>query len=69
MTKIKGNRDGVGGRNETYDIGTRKGVARAVVVQEIKEGKHPGAHVVTIDGEEYAKDNPDASKADNVNRV
>lgn len=57
MTKIKGNNDGPGGRNETYDIGSRKNVSRTQVVREIKKGEHPGAHVVKVNGREYAKDN------------
>ena len=68
MTKIKGNNDGPGGRNETYDIGSRKNVRRPEVVKEIKEGKHKGAHVIKIKGREYARDNPDNLKKDNVNR-
>ena len=68
MAKIKGNNDGPGGRNETYDIGSRKEVPRPQVVKEIKQGKHPDAHVVKINNREYARDNPDHSKKDNVNR-
>ena len=68
MTKITGNNDGPGGRNETYKVGGRPKVKRSVIVNEIKQGKHPGAHVVKINGEEYARDNPDNSKKDNVNR-
>lgn len=47
MTTIKGNNDGPGGRNETYNVGKRKNVPRAQVVKEIEQGKHPDAHVVT----------------------
>jgi len=68
MTKIKGNNDGPGGRNSTYDIGSRKNVPRRTIVKEIKQGKHSGAHVVKINNREYARDNPDNSKKDNVNR-
>lgn len=68
MTKIKGKNDGPGGRNETYDIGKRKDVPRTQVIKEIKQGLHPDAHVVTVNGREYARDNPDHSKKDNVNR-
>lgn len=68
MTKIKGNNDGPGGRNETYDIGNRKDIPRSQVVKEIQQGKHPDAHVVTINNRKYARDNPDHSKKDNVNR-
>ena len=68
MTKILGRNDGPSGRNEHYDVGARKNVPRRVVVSEIKQGKHPDAHVVKINGREYARDNPDRSKSDNVNR-
>ena len=68
MTKIIGNNDGPGGRNETYRIGTRKAVQRTTTVKEVKQGKHPGAHVVKINGREYVRDNPDSSTRDNVNR-
>lgn len=68
MTNIVGNNDGPGGRNETYIIGSRKNVKRVEAVKEVKHGKHSGAHVVKVNGREYVRDNPDTSKADNVNR-
>lgn len=68
MTKIKGRNDGPGGRNEHYDVGARKNVPRTKIVQEIEQGKHDGAHVVKINNRKYARDNPDSSKKDNVNR-
>lgn len=42
MAKITGRRDDPGGRNEHYDVGNRKNVARPVVVKEVERGKHPG---------------------------
>ncbi len=68
MTKIIGNNDGKNGRNETYKIGSRPNVKRPDAVKEVKQGKHPDAHVVKINGQEYVRDNPDHSKKDNVNR-
>ena len=68
MTKIIGNNDGPGGRNETYKIGQRKAVTRKQAVREVKQGKHSGVHVVKVAGQEYVRDNPDHSKRDNVNR-
>ena len=68
MTRIKGRNDGPGGRNEHYNIGNRKNVPRRSVVAEIKRGEHSGAHVYKINEREYARDNPDNSKSDNVNR-
>ena len=41
MTKIIGNNDGPGGRNETYEIGSRKVVPRRTTVSEVKQGRHP----------------------------
>lgn len=68
MTKIIGNNDGPGRRNETYQIGSRKNVRRTEAVKEVKSGKHKDAHVVKVNGREYVRDNPDNSKKDNVNR-
>lgn len=68
MTKIIGNNDGPGGRNESYKIGSRKNVRRPQAVREVKQGKHPGAHTVKINNREYVRDNPDSSTKDNVNR-
>lgn len=45
MTKIIGNNDSPGGRNETYKIGNRPAVKLKEAVTEIKQDKHPGAHV------------------------
>jgi hypothetical protein len=68
MGKIKGNNDGPGGRNDTYQIGNRPAVPRKDAVKEVEAGKHPGNHTVEIDGQKYVRDNPDKSKKDNVNR-
>ena len=38
MTKIIGNNDGEGGRNDTYKIGSRKSVPRRSEVAEVKRG-------------------------------
>lgn len=68
MTKIVGNNDGPGGRNESYKIGKRTNVPRRTAVAEVKKGKHSDAHVVKVNGREYVRDNPDHSTKDNVNR-
>lgn len=68
MTKIIGNNDGPNRRNESYKIGPRKSVTRTQAVKEVKNGSHPGAHVVKIHGREYVRDNPDSSITDNINR-
>ena len=68
MTKIIGNNDGPNGRNESYKIGSRQKVKRTEAVKEVKQGKHPDAHVVKVKNREYVRDNPDHSTKDNVNR-
>lgn len=68
MTKIIGNNDGPGGRNESYRIGSRPRVPRGQAVREVDRGDHPGAHTVKINGQKYVRDNPDHSTRDNVNR-
>lgn len=68
MARIRGKNDGPNGRNEHYDVGARKNVPRAQIVKEIEQGMHPDAHVVEVNGRKYARDNPDGSKKDNVNR-
>lgn len=67
MTRIKGNQDGPGGRNESYKIGSRSHVPRPKAVKEVEQGKHPGAHVIKVEGRKYVRDNPDSSRRDNVN--
>lgn len=68
MASIKGRNDGPNGRNEHYDVGGRRNVPRRNVVAEIKRGEHPGFHVLKVGGREYARDNPDSTAKDNVNR-
>lgn len=68
MTKIIGNNDGKGGRNETYKIGARNNVSRKDAVREVEQGKHSGAHVVKVKNQKFVRDNPDRSTLDNVNR-
>ena len=68
MSKIIGNNDGKGGRNETYKIGTRPRVTRPTAVKEVEKGLHSGSHIIKKNGQKYVRDNPDQSKKDNVNR-
>lgn len=68
MSNVRGKNDGPGGRNEHYDLPGRKNVPRRNVIAGIKRGDITGVHVVKINGREYARDNPDHSKKDNVNR-
>ena len=42
MTKVIGNNDGPGGRNESYKIGSRSNVPRAQAVKEVEAVSIPG---------------------------
>lgn len=68
MARIIGNNDGPNGRNESYKIGSRPHVPRVDAVKEVIQGKHPDAHVISVNGRRYVRDNPNYSKRDNVNR-
>lgn len=68
MTKIRGNQDGPGGRNESYRVGSRKSVPRPQAVREVEAGRHAGTHVVRINNRKYLRDNPDGSTKDNINQ-
>jgi hypothetical protein len=68
MAKITGNNDGPNGRNETYRVGNRFNVPRQQLTREIDRGLHDGYHNVNIGGQSYARDNPDRSTRDNVNK-
>lgn len=67
MARIRGNNDGPGGRNDSYRVGNRSDVSRHDAVREVEQGKHPGYHTIQVNGRKYVRDNPDASKSDNVN--
>lgn len=68
MAKIRGKNDGPGGRNEHYDIGSRKDVPRNDAVREVERGKHPNYHIYERGNQKYIRDNPDHSTKDNVNK-
>ena len=63
---IKGNRDGKNGENQTYTIIGRGKVTRKTLVKEIKQGKHPDSHVINVEGDEYARNNPNRKSEDNI---
>lgn len=64
--KIKGNQDGINGRNESYQVNGKK-VPRKELVKEVEKKQHSGYHIYKREGQKYVRDNPDASKKDNVN--
>ena len=66
---IVGNHDGKNGRNETHRIhGRDSNIPREILVEEIKDGKHPNFTTCTFEGEEFVKSKPNTSTEDNVNQ-
>lgn len=63
---IRGNKDGEGGRNESYRIPGRGTAPRKKLVREIEKGKHPSFGTYTREGEKYARAKPDDSRSNNV---
>lgn len=66
-SSISGNGGGAGGGNESYTIKGRGTVARKTLVNEVKQGLHPDTHVYERNGVEYARNNPNHDKPDNIN--
>jgi len=65
--KIRGNKDGENGENQTYRIqGRGSDIPREQVVREVKQGKHPDHSIYTRDGVEYVRSNPDSQQQNNV---
>jgi len=66
-SSINGNGGGDGGGNDSYTIAGRGDVSRAKLVREVKQGKHPDTHVMKVGGVEYARNNPNHDRPDNIN--
>lgn len=64
---IKGQRDGKGGKNDSYKIPGRGVVSREKLVNEIESGRHSDFSVYERNGEKYVRRNPDNSSQNNVN--
>ena len=66
--KIKGNRDGENGENDSYSIpGRGSAIPRTTVVREVRKGLHPKFGIYKRNGEEYVRGKPDNTNKDNVN--
>lgn len=65
--KIRGNQDGENGENESYTIPGRGVVERKQLVDEVNAGKHPNHHVISINGVDYVRSNPDSTESNNIN--
>jgi hypothetical protein len=65
-SSINGNADGENGSNKSYSVKGRGNVSRPIMVKEVKQGKHPDTHVLKVNGVEYARNNPNHNKPDNI---
>lgn len=65
---ITGNNDGTNGENDSYTIRGRGSVPRDIVVEEVKQGKHPHHSLYPLNGETYVRAKPNSSESDNVNK-
>lgn len=54
-------------RNNSYIITGRGVVSRPKLVSEIKQGLHPDTHIYIRNGVEYARNNKNQNKPDNIN--
>ena len=66
-SSINGNGGGKNGGNKSYTVTGRGEVSRAKLVKEVKQGQHPDTHVYKREGVEYARNNPNHDKPDNIN--
>ncbi|WP_335899807.1 DUF3892 domain-containing protein [Shewanella algae] len=67
-TNIRGNNDGEHGENDSYTIHGRGVVDRDTLVNEVNNGQHPNHHVVSVNGQEYVRSNPDSTESNNINK-
>lgn len=65
-SSINGNGGNSGG-NDNYTVTGRGTVSRAQIVKEVKQGQHPDTHIYKRNGVEYARNNPNHDKPDNIN--
>ncbi|HIF9136894.1 TPA: DUF3892 domain-containing protein [Photobacterium damselae] len=66
-SSINGNGGGNRGGNNSYAITGRGTISRSQLVREVHQGKHPDTHIYSRNGVEYARNNPNRSKPDNIN--
>jgi len=66
---IKGNQDGLKGGNKTYTIpGRGSNIPKAILIKEVKKGKHPNHTIAIRNGIEYVRAKPNKNLNDNVNK-
>lgn len=66
-SSINGNGGGAKGGNASYLVKGRGEISRSKLVKEVKQGKHPDTHIYKRNGVEYARNNPNHDKPDNIN--
>lgn len=64
--RITGRREDVNGANTHYRLSDGRIVTRAEAVRMCKLGHLPGYNIITVNGVEYLRDNPDTRESDNI---
>ena len=64
--RITGRREDESGANTHYRLSDGRIVTRREAVAMQKRGELPDYHIVTVNGVEYLRDNPDTSEKDNI---
>lgn len=66
MASIKGIKNSNSTGNSKYLVG-KQVKSRPATVKEVKAGKHPGYHTVSVNGVLYVRADPDKTDSNNVN--
>lgn len=64
--RIVGRKEDENGANTHYKLSDGRIVTRAEAVAMYRRGELPGYHIITVDGIEYLRDNPDTREEDNI---
>lgn len=65
MGNIRVTKESPTGLNQRFNVGGRE-IPRSELVKEIRQGKHPDYHVMTFEGKEIPRSNPDKSQRNNL---
>jgi hypothetical protein len=64
--RITGRREDANGANTHYRLSDGRIVTRADAVRMCRMGLLPGYNIITVNGVEYLRDNPDTRESDNI---
>ena len=64
--RIIGRREDANGANTHYKLSDGRIVTRQEGVAMCRRGELPGYNIITVDGVDYLRDNPDTRVSDNI---